>query len=32
MKHYALFIIFEKAAQFEIVVCLQIIVGALWVS
>ena len=31
IKYHALFVIFEKAANFEIVV-LQIIGGALWVN
>ena len=32
MKYHALFVIFEIAVKFEIVVCLQILGGALWVS
>ena len=34
MKYHVLFVIFEKAAKFEIVVCckLYIVGGALWVK
>ena len=32
MKYHALFVIFEKAAKFEICHLLQIIGGALWVD
>ena len=32
MKYHALFVIFEIAVKFEIVVCLQILGGALWAS
>ena len=32
MKYHALFVIFEKAAKFEIVICCKIIGGALRVK